>query len=754
MTKKEKLIDSAQKNIQKGQIAKAIKDYQQLVELEPKDIRHRQKLAELFNRAKQTAQALEEYHKVGNYYADNGFYLKAIAVFKQIQRISPDDLKIYTRLADLNVKQGLIGNAMAEYRQLIALHEQAGETASVIDVLRRMKAIDPENLNIRVKLGESLAAAGMKNDALEDFQEVLKVLQAKDDQVKLLKLHEIFARFFPDEPLIQVGLGMCLIRQGKAERGIALLESLRGTAPEDPAILDALASGHHLLGAHDQERRLLEGLADLLPGDLDVRERLVRTCLAGESWNEALDQLEETKTDFFEDDRLGVLREFYETLRGYLPDETRVGATLQTIYELGGEGAKLFDAMADEKTELSTESESVSEEGLPPLFAGEDDSEKTSIEPAVVEESEEMALEFLESLETTPIVENIKRPIAESPLALDLPGDDVFADLGSDSSVTAVDTPATDDEPELIPFDLDDEELSFGFDEEPTEISKTEERSVLPDFVLSSGNSSGEPLFGEASVLAEKLEEAGFLTTQGRFSEAERLCRELLLAEPGCRVAEELLTDIRSRQQATANEPSSQEDFFDFGAEVLEELGEENLPSPEAVHSSMDRYGMDGVFSAFKKGVRAQIDSDDAESHFNLGIAYKEMGLLDDAIGEFEQAMNDASRCLDCVTLIALCQVEKGDFKGAETTLKLGLALPGLNATQRMNIYYDLGQVYELVQRPLEALECFQSVHDVDMFYRDVQAKILSLRQQLGLGSDDHEGPAGSGGSKNRVSYI
>jgi hypothetical protein len=40
------------------------------------------------------------------------------------------------------------------------------------------------------------------------------------------------------------------------------------------------------------------------------------------------------------------------------------------------------------------------------------------------------------------------------------------------------------------------------------------------------------------------------------------------------------------------------------------------------------------------------------------------------------------------------------------------------------------------------------------MFYRDVQAKILSLRQQLGLGSDDHEGPAGSGGSKNRVSYI
>lgn len=752
MTKKEKLIDSAQKNIQKGQITKAIKDYQQLVELEPRDIRHRQKLAELYNRAKQTAQALEEYHTVGKYYADNGFYLKAIALFKQIQRISPDDLKIYTRLAELNVKQGLIGNAMAEYRQLIARYEQAGEMGAVIDVLRRMKAIDPENLNIRVKLGETLAAAGMKNDALEDFQEVLKVLQAKNDQVKLLKLHEIFARFFPDEPLIQVGLGMYLIRQGQAERGIALLESLRGTAPEDPTILDALASGHHLLGDTDQERPLLTSLIGFRPGDLALRERLVRACFAGEDWNEALDQLETSKADFLEANCLVVLRELYETLREHLSDDPRVGVTLQAIYELSGEGAKLFDAMADEEPEPSPETAAFPEEGLPPLFSGEDDLVLPPIHPSVVEESEEMALEFLESLETTPVAEKTEGSVDESPLVLELSGVDVFADLGSESSEAAADTPATDGEPDLVPFDLDSEELSFSFDDEPAKISATEERASLPDFDLAPN--ADEPLFSEASGLAEKLEEAGFLATQGRFAEAETLCLELLLAEPGCRVAEELLADIHSRRQAPTDEPSTQEDFFDFGAEILVELGEGNLPSPEAIRSSKDRYGMEGVFTEFKKGVRAQIDSDDAESHFNLGIAYKEMGLLDDAIGEFEQAMNDASRCLDCVTLIALCQVEKGDFKGAETTLKLGLALPGLTATQRMNIYYDLGQVYELVQRPLEALECFQNVHDVDMFYRDVQAKIHSLRRQLGLGNDDHEGPAGSGGGKNRVSYI
>jgi len=752
LTKKEKLIDSAQKNIQKGQIAKAIKDYQQLVELEPKDIRHRQKLAELYNRAKQTAQALEEYHRVGNHYADNGFYLKAIAVFKQIQRISPDNLDIYTRLAELNVKQGLIGNALAEYRQLIACHEQAGHRDEVIAVLRRMKTIDPENLNIRVKLGETLADAGMKDEALEDFQDVLKVLQSKNDQIKIHKLYEIFARFFPDEALIQIGLGISLIHQGDPARGIALLESLRENAPEDPTLIAALARGYNLLGNHGREQTLLEELVELVPGDLDLRERLVRACLAGEAAIEALDQLEATKADFLEAGRLTVLRGFYESLRDRLPDEPLVTATLRTIYEFSGEGGKLFDTMAEESAEIA----SLPEEGMPPLVFDETAPDIRGIEPAAAEDSEEMALEFLESLETSPVAANYGDPAVEVPLVLDLPGDDAFADLAEEVPAAPVDGSAVKGEPEeMVPFDLDSDELSLSFDDEPAELSPSEERTALPDFDFSVADAVAEPLVSEASGFAEKLEEASFLAAQGRFGEARALCRELLAVEPGCRDVEELLADIRSQEgEGSSPESLAENHFFDFGAEVLEELGEENLPIPETIPSGKDRYGMEGVFSEFKKGVRAQIDVNDVESHFNLGIAYKEMGLLDDAIGEFEQAMNDAARCLDSVTLIALCQGEKGDFKGAEATLKMGLALPGLSATQRMSIYYDLGQVYELVQRPLEALECFQNVHDVDMFYRDVQAKILSLRRELGLGVEDHEGPGGPGGGKGRVSYI
>ena len=68
---KEKLLASAQKNLQKGQLAKAIKDYQKLVGADPRDIRHRQKLAELCSRAKMIDEALEEYEKVAKHFSDS-----------------------------------------------------------------------------------------------------------------------------------------------------------------------------------------------------------------------------------------------------------------------------------------------------------------------------------------------------------------------------------------------------------------------------------------------------------------------------------------------------------------------------------------------------------------------------------------------------------------------------------------------------------------------------------------------------------
>ena len=87
MANKDKLLASAQKALQKGQTTRAIKDYQKVVELDPKDIRSRQKLADLCSKAGQNENALEAYEVVAKYYDENGFYLKAIAVLSRCRRL-------------------------------------------------------------------------------------------------------------------------------------------------------------------------------------------------------------------------------------------------------------------------------------------------------------------------------------------------------------------------------------------------------------------------------------------------------------------------------------------------------------------------------------------------------------------------------------------------------------------------------------------------------------------------------------------
>ena len=98
MASKEKLLASAQKSIIKGQTTRAIKDYQKIVALDPKDMRCRQKLADLCSKAKRPADAIESYEIVARNFAERGFYLKAIAVYKQMQRLDSSQVEIYQKL--------------------------------------------------------------------------------------------------------------------------------------------------------------------------------------------------------------------------------------------------------------------------------------------------------------------------------------------------------------------------------------------------------------------------------------------------------------------------------------------------------------------------------------------------------------------------------------------------------------------------------------------------------------------------------
>jgi tetratricopeptide (TPR) repeat protein len=214
------------------------------------------------------------------------------------------------------------------------------------------------------------------------------------------------------------------------------------------------------------------------------------------------------------------------------------------------------------------------------------------------------------------------------------------------------------------------------------------------------------------------------------------------------------MADIRSQREQGAGKPASaKDDFFNFSAEVMSEV-EDAVVIPAPTTAPRSRYAPEGDFSQFKKGVEEQIGSEDAETHFNLGIAYREMGLINDAIGEFNHAMKDPARRFDCLTLKGICLLDKKDFEGAEASFKLGLSTSDLAENQKLSLFYELGLLYEAWDRPLDALDSFQSAADVDLFFRNVREKIQELRNRLGMEDGDNGDSNAGNGSKDRVSYV
>lgn len=203
MSNKQKYLESAQKNIKKKQLPRAIKDYQKVVEIDPRDIRSRQRLAELYVKTNKTGEAFEQYEAVAKYFASNGFYLKAIAIYKQMQRLDPSQISIFTRLAELNEKQGLVGNALAELRHLVGYYEKNDMVADAIKTLEKMRDLDSGNINVQVKLAEVYANNDRVEDGLAEFKEILKLLEEKKDYDKILRLYQMFLPLFPKSDDLQ-----------------------------------------------------------------------------------------------------------------------------------------------------------------------------------------------------------------------------------------------------------------------------------------------------------------------------------------------------------------------------------------------------------------------------------------------------------------------------------------------------------------------------------------------------------------------
>lgn len=218
--------------------------------------------------------------------------------------------------------------------------------------------------------------------------------------------------------------------------------------------------------------------------------------------------------------------------------------------------------------------------------------------------------------------------------------------------------------------------------------------------------------------LEDELEEVEFFIQQGLLDEARNMLHELIQTFPNNPLVLEKLDELEEVHETGSLMSSS----FDLSSQIPRELegdADQTIKAEEAP--------VKDVFEQFKQGVSQQVDVGDADTHYDLGVAYKEMGLIEDAVAEFELARENPDREALAQTMIGHCYVQAGQHTEAINAYKRGLYADRKSEAEELELYYSLGTTYLALSDSREALYYFQKVVKREPNFRDVQQQIASI---------------------------
>lgn len=142
-----------------------------------------------------------------------------------------------------------------------------------------------------------------------------------------------------------------------------------------------------------------------------------------------------------------------------------------------------------------------------------------------------------------------------------------------------------------------------------------------------------------------------------------------------------------------------------------------------------DQVDFSDMLERFKQGIAENVSDEDHEAHYDLGVAYKEMGLLDEAIAEFQKALRGVEHRIRTFEALGQCFIEKGQYQIAVTILSRAPVEPGATDEKLVGVLYLLGYASEALQKFNDALVYYERVFAVDITFRDVNDRLAALER-------------------------
>jgi tetratricopeptide (TPR) repeat protein len=621
------------------------------------------------------------------------------AIDKLAEEEQPD-VGLYNRVGDLYVyvRVGQLDAAVEHYEQSVDLYMETFLPNNAIAVCKKIIRNVPDRHAAYLKMGQIRAEQGFLPDARANFLTYAERMQQAGDLEESFRALVEFCDLAPDDVDIRI---MVADQMASNDRADEALEQLTG------AHRHLMARGQaDQAGAVEAKIRELDPEADL--------GGLVATM------SDELDSGGQSDSD-------DLMDHFSEIASGDSdePEEEDVDLSGFDI-EMGSSEGDDTDAEGEDGGEL------------PGLDMGDDAEEGDSL--PTFDMGDDADTEEGDSLPMFDMGDDADAEEGDSLPTFDMGDDAADANDGEGDSLPTFGTgaAAADDDPvpadasEAVQEAAEDAVTERAADESLTIDDVRQQVAASPSDVslrqrmveLAYGTGEDAALADAFLGLAQTLDESG------EKARAQAAYQQVLEADPANEIAAAALRAGPASQPV--REVAASEDYVDLGVMILgddDDGGEKSTRFTVTYEepSGDEEADFAKMLSQFKSKVSESIDADDVRAHHDLGTAYKEMGLFDEAISEFQLALRASGDHLPTYELLGITFMEIGKPEATVNALERALDVGFEIEDELLGIYYYLARAHEMLGNTNRALEFYDKVFSLDINFADVTVRLRAL---------------------------
>ncbi len=694
---KARVIELAERQVKAGRIEEAIAEYKKLLIGESPDLSINNIIGDLYIQLGRNEEAIKAFQAVASHYEGKGFHSQALAIYKKITKIDPENVIIIVRMGDLFNSQGFTAEAKREYLRAEQKLRREKRIKELMFLYDKLVKLDKANVSFKLTLADLLRQEGFVEEAVALYNETAELHLIRNEPAEAEKIIQQAQLLKADDERMLSNLIEVLRKTNRRKYAVELVNDLLKKNKENVRF-------QILLGTLYLDDRELDKAEDIFtrvtsehPLEIRAKIKLGKLYALQNRPERAFELLSPLISSLLkkhkEDKAIGLLGIVLGADRPYLPALDKLAALFKDKNEL-------------DRFELTCRVilEEARARGL----------------------TEKMFIVLTELLELNPKDDNLTREYRELKKQLG------FLDESTDEADRQAACEAGEKDVDLLLAKVD-LYISQGLIRNA--------RRILENLSIR---------FPHSTKIEKKMAALGKIKTEVKADEIRTRISKIQEIETKIEAAPELAKTFLSQMQDEAEtekrvtsadifadteilplptEDTAEKRYYDLTGKLEEELNLIRNVISRQVRGDFAILEKDltEIVRDFQDQVRLKIDTKDYETRFNLGLAYLEQGLVEEAIEEFLLASEDPGRTLECYSIISKAFKQKGDLDEAVKWLSESLKKSSPGTPEFYALEYEQALLHEDRGERKQALEIFRKIKDWNPKYRDVRQKVKRL---------------------------